>query len=94
MRKRTKRKKKRNKYSFGFQRFKTKRNYDSIKKEIISNKYRLNKSLTNLKLIQSKKFNDDLINFPKINQRESINIKTLRNFNENKNLYNDKNNTY
>jgi len=93
MRKRTKRKKKRNKYSFGFQRFKTKRNYDSIKKEIISNKYRLNKSLTNLKLIQSKKFNDDLMNFPKINQRESINIKTLRNFNENKNLYNDKNNT-
>jgi hypothetical protein len=61
--KKRKRRKKKNKYASVIHRYKTKRTIDNIKKRILLNKNRLNKSLSNLKFIKK----SEIINLPKIN---------------------------
>ena len=64
--KKKKRRKKKNKYLSVNQRYKTKRNIDNIKKGLIINKNKLNRTLSNLKTIK-KNENNTLIDLPKIN---------------------------
>ena len=77
--------------------FKAKRNFDTIRKRIVSSKTRLNKSLSNLKMFKKNDDNDSLINLPKINTLRKknpliksfgyfkLNDEKLFNSNENKN---------
>ena len=64
--KKKKRRKKKNKYFSVNQRYKTKRNIDNIKKGLIINKNKLNRTLSNLKTIKRNE-NNTLIDLPKIN---------------------------
>ena len=64
--KKKKRRKKKNKYLSVNQRYKTKRNIDNIKKGLIINKNKLNRTLSNLKTIKRNE-NNTLIDLPKIN---------------------------
>ena len=61
--KKRKRRKKKNKYASVIHRYKTKRTIDNIKKRILLNKNRLNKSLSNLKFLKK----NEIVNLPKIN---------------------------
>ena len=77
--------------------FKAKRNFDTIRKRIVSSKTRLNKSLSKLKMFKKNDDNDSLINLPKINTLRKknpliksfgyfkLNDEKLFNSNENKN---------
>ena len=76
--KKRKRRKKKNKYASVIHRYKTKRTIDNIKKRILLNKNRLNKSLSNLKFIKK----SEMINLPKINiaQRKVPVLKSFEDF--------------
>ena len=88
-----KRRKKNNKYLSVMPRYKTKRNIENIKKGILFNKKRLNKSISNFKFIKRSEDSNSLINLPKINIMQSKNpmLKSfgdLNNNNEEKKMIN------
>jgi len=88
-----KRRKKNNKYLSVIPRYKTKRNIENIKKGILFNKKRLNKSISNFKFIKRSEDSNSLINLPKINiiQRKNPMLKSfgdLNNNNEEKKMIN------
>ena len=88
-----KRRKKNNKYLSVMPRYKTKRNIENIKKGILFNKKRLNKSISNFKFIKRSEDSNSLINLPKINiiQRKNPMLKSfgdLNNNNEEKKMIN------